>query len=910
MALLPTGSDKVLEIHTSEVNIVIKAKRVWPRRILEQSSSVMVAGYHLQRIYIPAVEVHAGSAGTESGRAGYDGIISIGTVSAKAEHDGAESVEEDNSGSDYDGVKVTGKADGRNDYEGIKSTGGDDGGAESDGTEYGRVEVAQAEYSHHEIAVPPLFFEQTDYELIIKSENGDKVSFWNENYRIREKVGPVIDGDETLLSGVINFDNTVGYSDFEVYLDDRKYVTIRIEVFPAKISYKEDYRMMIDDISEMACEAIIDFMQKTYQMFSLGEKHNTMSAVYFRILSAVFEDYMNAVNRILSAPYHKLVTEHTVVPAHKAKKLDRTSEKWLRKHQGYLDISRGEINVEKILAVKKRVTYDTLENQFVKFILKSTIKKLEEFVKRYGRSGARTEEKVLADAGKMIRDVKRVLNTTFLREVSEYSTARSMSLVFGMAPGYRELYKYWLMLQRSLSVNGDVFKMSPKDTAQLYEYWCFIKLFSLLKKEYRLLSPDIIRVDNSGITVTLIKGTRSTARFINPATGEVINLVYNPKESRTQTVNQKPDNVLELEKKGTEVSYKYVFDAKYRIETNPDSHFYPDTKPGPKVDDINTMHRYRDSIVYENPQSRFTFEKTMFGAYVLFPLDGRYEEEYREHRFYKSIDTVNIGGLPFLPGATKLVQKLLGELISDSGESAFERAFLPRGIEEKLATVDWDKRDVLIGTFRSVEQFQICYDKKFYYVPVKRISERKLPIHYVALYQTNKMFGEGQIRFYGEAIRVELMKRAEIKEVPLTRKNKDEPYYRIAVREWKDITEINESKRPIRPKESGFVVDFTNLFLLEHSEWVPELRIKSEAEYRFYTELKRSAKAAEIAEDETVGFVAGDCRFVFTDGEILALRDGKIVERKNLTEFARRPAQIYRQLQSAVQAGEGMEREG
>lgn len=897
MALLPTGSDKVLEIHTSEVNIVIKAKKTWPGGILEQSSSVMVAGYHLQRIYIPAVEVHEGSAGTESGRAGYDGIISIGTVSAKAEHDGAESVEEDNSGSDYDGAKVTGKADGRSDYDGIQSA---------------RMESAQAEYSHHEIAVPPLFFEQTDYELIIKSENGDKVSFWNENYRIREKVGPVIDGDETLLSGVINFDNTVGYSDFEVYLDDRKHVTIRIEVFPAKISYKEDYRMMIDDISEMTCEAIIDFMQKTYQMFSLGEKHNTMLAVYFRILSAIFEDYMNAVNRILSAPYHKLVTEHTVVPAHKAKKLDRTSEKWLRKHQGYLDISRGEINAEKILAVKKRVTYDTLENQFVKFILKSTIKKLEEFVKRYGRSGARTEEKVLADAGEMIRDVKRVLNTTFLREVSEYSTARSMSLVFGMAPGYRELYKYWLMLQRSLSVNGDVFKMSPKDTAQLYEYWCFIKLFSLLKKEYRLLSPDIIRVDNSGITVTLVKGTRSTARFINPATGEVINLVYNPKESRTQTVNQKPDNVLELEKKGTEVSYKYVFDAKYRIETNPESHFYPDTKPGPKVDDINTMHRYRDSIVYENPQSRFTFEKTMFGAYVLFPLDGRYEEEYREHRFYKSIDTVNIGGLPFLPGATKLVQKLLGELISDSGESAFERASLPRGIEEKLVTVDWDKRDVLIGTFRSVEQFQICYDKKFYYVPVKRISESKLPIHYVALYQTNKMFGEGegQIRFYGEAIRVELVKRAEIKEVPVVRKNGEEPYYKIMVRKWKDITEVNESKQPIRPKESGFVVDFTNLFLLEHSEWVPELRIKSEAEYRFYTELKRSAKAAEIAEDETVGFVAGDCRFVFTDGEILALRDGKIVERKNLTEFTRRPAQIYRQLQSAVQAGEGMEREG
>ena len=826
MALLPTGSDKVLEIHTSEVNIVIKAKKARPGEYQEKSSSLVVAGYHVKRIHIPAAGV--------------------------------------------------------------------------------RTEYVGSEYGSYEIAVPPLFFEQTDYEIIIKSVNGGKVSFWNENYRIREKMGPVIDGDDTLLSGVINFENTVGYSDFEIYLDDRKHLTIRIEVFPAKISYKKDYRMMIDDISEMICEAVIDFMQKTYQMFSLGEKHTTVLAVYFQILSTVFDDYMNAVNRILSAPSHKLVTEHVVVPEHKAGKMDRASVKWLMRHQGYAAYSNGEINAERVLAVKKRITYDTAENRFVKFILQSTIRKLEEFVKRYGRSVKQTEEKVLADADRMIKEVKRVLNTAFLREVSEYSAAQSMSLVFGMAPGYRELYKCYLMLRRSLSVNGDVFKMSPKDTAQLYEYWCFIKLFSLLKKEYQLVSPDIIRVDNNGITITLVKGTGSEARFINPATGEVIKLTYNPGESKTQTVNQKPDNVLELEKKGTEVSYKYIFDAKYRIETNPESSFYPDTKPGPKVDDINTMHRYRDSIVYENPQSRFTFEKTMFGAYILFPLEGRYEEEYKEHRFYKSIDTVNIGGLPFLPGTTKLVRKLLGELISDSKESAFERTTLPRGIEEKLATVNWDKRDVLIGTFRSKEQFHICYEKQFYYVPVKRINEDKLPIHYVALYQTNKMFGEGngQIRFYGEAVRVELVKRADIKEVPVNRKNGDEQYYRITVREWKDIAETNESKKPILPKESGFVVDFTNLFLLEHSEWVSELRMKSEEEYRFYTELKRSAKAAEIEEGEAAGFVMGDIRFVFSNGEILALKDGKIVERKSLTEFARRPAQVYRQLQSAVGAGE------
>jgi len=822
MALLPTGSNKILEINTTEVNIVIKSKKIQAGTTLDQSSSVVVDGHHIKRINVETADI------CEE----YEEIMAIST---------------------------------------------------------------------HNISVPPIFFEQMDYELIIKSVGGQTVDCWNENYAIREKIGPVIDEDNTLISGVINFDNMVGYSDFVISLDGKHHITVRIEVFPTKISYKEDYQNMIADISEMVCAAAIDFMQKTYQMFSIGETTNSVLAIYFQILRAIFNDYMNALNRISVVPHHKLVTEHMIMPQHKVKRTDRITEKWLLKHQEYVNYSDGVIVAERVLGAKKQITYDTTENRFVKFILKSTVAKIDEFKKRYFKSVQNTEEQVMMDADNMIRDIRRVMNTSFLKDVTEYSAAQSMSLVFGMALGYRELYKCYIMLQRSLSVNGDIFKISTKDTAQLYEYWCFVKLFSLLKREYKLLSPDIIKVDNTGITINLTKGKKSEVRFINIATNEIIKLVYNPGESRTQTVNQKPDNVLELEKKGTEVSYKYVFDAKYRIELDPSSTFYPDENPGPKVDDINTMHRYRDSIVYENKKSKFTFEKTMFGAYILFPYDD--EEKYKDHRFYKSIDTVNIGGLPFLPGSTQLVQKLLSELISDSKESAFERTTLPIGIEEKLSHVDWDKRDVLIGTFRSVEQFNTCYEKKFYYVPAKRIAETRLPIHWVALYQTDKKFdGQGQIRYYGEVLRMTLVTRKNIKEVPMTRRNPDELYYKIFVHEWLDITKSNETGNPIRPKESGFVVDFTNMFLLEHSEYVKELLFKSEEEYRLYSEIKRNAADPDIeGEDRVVAINAEECRFVFAGGDIMALKgDGTIVEKVSLDEFARKPAQVFRMLKYAA----------
>lgn len=50
-------------------------------------------------------------------------------------------------------------------------------------------------------------------------------------------------------------------------------------------------------------------------------------------------------------------------------------------------------------------------------------------------------------------------------------------------------------------------------------------------------------------------------------------------------------------------------------------------------EDINTMHRYRDALVVEQEGP---FERTAYGAYVLFPWNQ--EEAYENHPFYKSIE--------------------------------------------------------------------------------------------------------------------------------------------------------------------------------------------------------------------------------------------------------------------------------
>ncbi len=824
MGSLPTGSDKLLEIQSGNIRVVIKSKNPHPNltneSFLQQPSELRVTGANVNSVRIFGEEKVASDNGA------------IGASSCS-------------------------------------------------------------------IRTFPLFFEQTDYEIIVKSTDGKSVALWHENYSIRDKISPVTDSDD-LISGIVNFGNSAGFSDFEISYDGKKSLVIRIEVFPSKISYKEDYQDMLQDISNEITGAVLDFMRNTYQEFSLGSTQNTVPALFFEIIKRIFDKFHNAANTIIAAPHHKLYVEHPVVPAHKVKKIDNQTIKWLQKHPKNVVPMMAGYSAIKAPTVKKQITYNTIENQFTKFILKSTVKKLRDFRERYTRSTRNPEQTVLDSVDTMTGILNKLVNSSFLREVDDYKATQSMSLVFEMAPGYRELYKYYLMMQRGLSVHGDVFRMSLKDTAQLYEYWCFIKLVTLMKRNYRLASPDVIKVDNTGVTISLVKGKKSEVRFINPRTGETITLAYNPGEQNTQTVNQKPDNVLTLEKKGTDVPYKYVFDAKYRIENNPSDSFYPDSKPGPKVGDINTMHRYRDSIVYEtDTPSRFMFEKTMFGAYVLFPYDDP-DGEYKNHRFYKSIETVNIGGLPFLPGTTELLENFLAELVADSSESAFERASLPRGIEERLAKVDWRTRDVMVGTVRTPTQLQFNLEKCGYYVPAKYVSDDQLPIKFIALHE-EKLGGTSGIKRYGEVLTAQKVKRGSIP-VPM-RPNADpnELYYYFRVRNWIDLSQpiIIEDSSKGRPR-------FTNKFLLDHCTKSYQLfAISSEEEYRLMVELNKAFDHpdAVASENNTAVYKVNDrYSIALIEGYFTIMNSaGEILDRMSVSDFKQSPRAGFHKIKRLIE---------
>ena len=739
-------------------------------------------------------------------------------------------------------------------------------------------------------SIYPMFYEQQQYEIVIEAVDGHKVAFWHDNLNVRNKVTRASRNHE-ILSGVINFGNEIGFSDLVIQIDGVNYLRLVIEVFPTKIDYQNDYKQIVEDVTKEVYNVVFDFLKKTYLGYQQSEKVNSSPVEFFAVINKIYKDFIKAADTIMSQPHHVLDTTHQVLPSHKVKKTDGRTIRWIKKHPDQAKRVNGEIRIERALAVRKQVSYDTKENQLTKYILLSTARKLESFKKNYLKLQRKEDQAVIAKIDGMVRELNRRCNTTFLADVEAKEASSGMSLVFSMAPGYRDLYKYYLMLLRGLSITGDVFNISVKDLALLYEYWCFIKLNSMMKDRYELISQDIVKVQGNGLFVSLVKGSSSKVKYRNSENGEVITLSYNPKSGQVPTVAQKPDNVLSLEKKtvnqvGKKVKYEYVFDAKYRVNPALEGSDYYNTishTPGPETDDINTMHRYRDAIVYHNGAD--PYERTMFGAYVLFPYANK--EEYRNHKFFESIEKVNIGGLPFLPSETSMVQDMLDALIADSPDSAFERATLPRGIEDKLAKIDWNQRDVLVGALRNRAQLDTCLKYKFYHIPASKIRDADLPIHYVAIYQSINIFGrEAGIRYYGEVTKTSAVKRRDIREIP---KNSDEAYYRFEIKEWKELN------IPLVAKEVRDFPFFTNMFLLQHCPDVPDLHISSEEEYRLYIEVRRLANDASVNEtDAEPGFKYDDKTIIMENGDIVVLKDGTKIEQISIETFMRKPRESMR----------------
>ncbi len=300
---------------------------------------------------------------------------------------------------------------------------------------------------------------------------------------------------------------------------------------------------------------------------------------------------------------------------------------------------------------------------------------------------------------------------------------------------------------------------------------------------------------------------------------------FQKRNGRLPTVTQKPDTMLAIEKKGKNYQYQYIFDAKYRIDFAERSHYKKKYgTPGPMEEDINTMHRYRDALVVEQDGP---FERTAYGAYVLFPWNQ--EEAYENHPFYKSIEKVNIGGFPFLPNATRLVEQFLDHLIEKSPEEIIREGILPRGTKEEWHSSLEEK--VLVGSVKTESDYETYRKNGVYQLPIKQLKPGWQEAKCIALYASKKWHGEkGGIQYV-----------AKIKHIQM---QQNDEYVYFKLEPWKKLEHL------IRPVGYGIqTYTITTMSLLKEVQELPEIFMKSKEERTLWKTLRRFTKQVKVELD-------------------------------------------------------------
>ncbi|HHV99244.1 MAG TPA: DUF2357 domain-containing protein [Clostridiaceae bacterium] len=665
----------------------------------------------------------------------------------------------------------------------------------------------------------PCFYEEGIYEMLLINKDNKSRTIHHDSTEIKNNFTTA----ENITFGSFSFDGEIGYSTFQIISDNRIILTLTIEVFPVKMDYRRDYINMINDVNEEIASLAFEFMGKTYQSARLVDTNYQSASEFYHILEKIYNKFNDAIKRIERFPKHSVVTNERIQSVDRAKYISRNNNAYLRKHPEVLyrsdkgiDINGKKYMPQYLLEIKKETTVDIFENRFVKYIIKTVLKRIrvikERVTKGYGENNPYYNVLCRYD-----KELSAHLNK-FFSNVGELQGRKSMSLVFQMAPGYKEVYYYFMLLKKGLALSDDLYTITPKKMWKLYEIWCYIKLHNILRSlGYEVVRYGIIKAKDNGLYLTLVQDDSATMEYRN-SKNDLLELSYNHTYShkQTTTTEQRPDTVLTIRRKDKEEERIYIFDAKYRFDVEKDGTI------GPMEDDINAMHRYRDAIVSQL-NSGLQFKYDTIGAYVMFPYAD--EEKFKNHRFYKSIETVNIGALPMLPGSTVLMEEHLKELLMQSEFDA----------EKKVVTYSkydnfgkFKHKNVMIANARDDEHLQTYIKHGFYHIPVETLAHIRPEIEYIALY-----LPKAGINYYGRVKSYSTYLRKECKELP---KNSEEEYIRFELEDIKLIGPISIVEYGVR------TVMYTTLYLLENAENMHELNLNSREEIILYRKLRKLSK--------------------------------------------------------------------
>ena len=656
-----------------------------------------------------------------------------------------------------------------------------------------------------------------------------------------------------LLSGVFSFSDQVGETTLEIIdANGNSVFKLDTEVFPQKMDYKSDYKAMMEEISSIIENLAFDSLKDTFRRSKARLSGHATQNEWWNILDALFNQLVINLGVIKRQPKHEIKTRENVCHIDKIKHTSKHNVDWLRKNRQYVNQDGNGIqftdthSVTHALSSKKYVTYDTYENRFIVWAIKNIIEQLRQYKRYTENAQSQKDYSLLTTRMKTYQSkLQGILHESPFNEVGQFEKRSYFSTSLTRGTGYRDFMHIYLLLARGLEIaNNDIFKIEQKDISTLYEYWCFLKLVQLLKEQntseidYR----DLIQINSNKFQVNLRKGTQSKVTFNKQETGDRTTIYFNrefdTKSGKSFTYNQKPDYTLEFRKNGYRHPFWYLFDAKYRFDEQSENDNNTYNVP---QDAIGQLHRYRDAILHsQSTNTSYRGAIKNLGGIILYPYPLS-EKEFEKNTYYKSIDDVNIGAMPFLPSKSTLVSTFLNNLINKSPDEHFEDFIeMDRSEYERHRNL-WNEW-VTIGVIPTSSQAarkKFLEDKLIYHVPFVKNSNSKL-------FNSKKILvciaGKRDAILY-DVVEWEIMDKSELKDIGTTWDHRNEKYVAFHLK-LDQICVTPDSLSPMSYRYATF--EGLNRYLSDPTKDRKLFYLTSPDAARLYDELKKKNIPFEV----------------------------------------------------------------
>lgn len=470
--------------------------------------------------------------------------------------------------------------------------------------------------------------------------------------------------------GTISPNVYVGTLTLEVFNRKTKEVVgeFSVEVRSVKTKYREDYRNMIEDITERCTDLIMQIDSPVTQNFETDfETDNETLYQRFTFVRSLIDsrEFRESIQKIITNPstswtqfteekdirsIKRFSNKGIIQIASRSNRIKLNTAHQLNKNFGLQSIPT------KIETFTKTETVDNAENRFIKHAL--TVFK---FFCELCELKFTKHTKAQLEAKALTKQLSNLLNQNFFKDISRPTTLRLNSPVLQRKSGYRQVLNAWMKfdLAAKLVWHGgeNVYKAGKKDIATLYEYWLFFTLLDLLKSIFKIEPKSIkqlLKPDKNGVGINLKQGNCLALDGTYESESRKLKIQFSFNRSfgggktypqaGSYTTTLRPDYTLSiwpesLDQKEAELKEMIThihFDAKYKV-----NNFYKlistskaeeltdkeneklikeeekELKTGNfKNQDLLKMHAYKDAI------------RRTGGAYVLYPGDGK-DEPFR-----------------------------------------------------------------------------------------------------------------------------------------------------------------------------------------------------------------------------------------------------------------------------------------